>query len=253
MMSLGTVSRMTGQGATLGPASPARPTAPGAPLQQLPIVKQIRKTVSFIELSCQNGNQIVTDKGTGFYIWYPDERLGKDSGFTYLVTNRHVAECWDESRQPMPVHSITVRLNLNDGSSVNAPVNSQGNAPWVLPSDESVDLAVLPLLPDHSKADYLAIPIADFATDELVRNENINEGSKIIVTGFFYQFAGERRMQPIVREGILAMMPDEDLETTTGNQGRVYLGDVHIFRDNSGTPVCVASGLHLTSIRSGGV
>ncbi len=153
----------------------------------------------------------------------------------------------------MLVHSIAVRLNLNDGSSVSASVSPQGNAPWIFPSDDSVDLAVLPLVPNHSVADYLTIPVSDFATDELIKNENIDEGSKIIVTGFFYQFPGERRMQPIVREGILAMMPDEDLETTTGKRGRVYLGDVHIFGGNSGSPVFVDTGLHLNGIQTGAV
>ena len=35
------------------------------------------------------------------------------------------------------------------------------------------------------------------------------------------------------------MMPDEPLKTTTGKMGTVYLGDVHTFGGNSGSPVFV--------------
>src|SRR5258706_12401781 len=96
LMGLGTVGRLMGQSGSPAPAVPGQATAPAnvPPPQKLPIVRQIRKTVSFIELICQNGDLTVTDRGTGFYVYYPDERLGKDGGFTYLVTNRHVAKCW---------------------------------------------------------------------------------------------------------------------------------------------------------------
>jgi len=208
--------------------------------------------VSFIELVCQEGDKAVKEAGTGFFVWYPDERAGKDSGFTYLVTNRHVAECWDETRHPMLVKSVSVRVNLVDGSSTVLPLNTKGNVPWIFPPDESVDLALIPLAPDRNKVDYMTIPISSFVTDDVITSLGITEGAKIMFTGFFYQFQGERRMQPIIREGILAMMPDENLVTTTGKSGTVYLGDVHIFGGNSGSPVFVdLGGFHGNIMRVG--
>jgi hypothetical protein len=53
------------------------------------------------------------------------------------------------------------------------------------------------------------------------------------------------------------MMPDEPMMTTTGKPGNVYLGDVHIFGGNSGSPVLVAGdvlamdGYRLVGIVSG--
>jgi hypothetical protein len=35
------------------------------------------------------------------------------------------------------------------------------------------------------------------------------------------------------------MIPDEPMMTTTGKLGSLYLGDVHIFGGNSGSPVLV--------------
>ena len=64
--------------------------------------------------------------------------------------------------------------------------------------------------------------------------------SPIILAGYFYQFPGEKKSQAIVRQGVLSMLPDEPMMTTTGKLGDVYLGDVHIFGGNSGSPVLVA-------------
>ncbi|MBZ5705718.1 MAG: serine protease [Acidobacteriia bacterium] len=221
--------------------TPATATPPEP--QRLPFYKEIRKTVVFLELVCKSGTAFKDIKGTGFFVWYPDKRLGDGGGFTYLVTNRHVAMCWDdETRIPLEVKSISARVNTRDGSSLVVPLNTSGNVPWIVPTDESVDLALLPLLPEGKKVDYLAIPLEIFASDDVVKNRDISEGTRIVFTGFFYQFPGVQRMQPIIREGVLAMMPDEQMITTTGKRGTLYLGDVHIFHGNSGSPVFVNLG-----------
>jgi hypothetical protein len=225
----------------LSTGAQTQPTTPPA----LPFAKQIRKTVTFIELICQSGGKLWNVRGTGFLLTFPVDSVAKGAQFIYLVTNRHVAECWDENEHPRPVKSISVRFNLRNGTSTKFPLNTSGNAAWIFPADESADLAIVGLVPDPNTVDYLTIPLSSLATDDVVAKETISEGSKIIFTGFFYQFPGERRMQPIIREGILAMMPDEDLVTTTGKSGKVYLGDVHIFGGNSGSPVFVdLGGLH---------
>jgi len=83
------------------------------------------------------------------------------------------------------------------------------------------------------------------------------KGSPVLMSGYFYQFPGQQQFQSIVREGILSMMPDEPMVTTTGKPGKVYLCDVHIFGGNSGSPVLVAAdwmgigGYHLLRVVSG--
>jgi hypothetical protein len=217
-------------------AAPAPP--PTIQSQTLPFGTQIRKTVLFIDLQCKDGNKLLTVKGTGFLVGIEAPEVGKDQRFDYLVTNRHVALCWNENNLPTEVRSVSIRANLKDGSSVSVPLSAAGNLHWALPKDDSVDLAVSPLGPPPS-ADLLAIPMTLFATKDVMSDKKVVEGARIIFTGFFYQFPGERRIQPIVREGILAMIPDEPLRTTTGVPGTVYLGDVHIFHGNSGSPVFV--------------
>lgn len=227
----------------VGGHSQTAPPLPTAQTQALPFGTQIRKTIFFIELQCKDGNKLLTAKGTGFFVGLAAPELGKDpSGkdqtFGYLVTNRHVALCWNEHNQPTEVLSVSIRVNLKNGSSLTVPAALKGNLTWSLPKDDSVDLAVIPLAPS-SDVDILYIPLSVFATKEVMSQRQVAEGSRIAFTGFFYQFPGEHRMQPIVREGILAMVPDEPLTTTTGVPGTVYLGDVHIFHGNSGSPVFV--------------
>jgi hypothetical protein len=212
-------------------------TAATSPAKPLSAEQQIRKTVGFIKMTCASGDKAVELRGTGFFVSYPDHRIGDKGGFSYLVTNRHLAECWDDNRRPRPVQNVDLTLNLKAGNSQHL-INGSGNVPWILPSDASVDLAILPMLPDQSLFDYITISTSDFVDDDAT----LSEGDRIMLSGFFYQFPGVHKMQPIVREGILAMLPDEDLATTTGNPGKVYLADVHIFGGNSGSPVMVNLG-----------
>ncbi len=222
------ISHTTQAQTQVGAVATAAVTSPAKPLSA---EQQIRKTVSFIKMTCTSGDKTVELSGTGFFVSYPDHRLGEKGIFSYLVTNRHLAECWDDDRRPRPVQKVDLTLNLKVGNSQHV-VNDSGNVPWILPTDTSVDLAVFPMLPDQTY-DYITISASDFVDADAV----LSEGERIMLSGFFYQFPGVRKMQPIVREGILAMLPDEDLTTTTGNPGKVYLADVHIFNGNSGSPV----------------
>jgi hypothetical protein len=100
----------------------------------------------------------------------------------------------------------------------------------------------MPLAPDYQRYDYAPIPASLFAKREVVETERIGEGDPVEFTGFFYQYPGQKKMEPIVRQGILAMMPDEELDTTLGKPGRLYLADVHVFHGNSGAPMFVNIG-----------
>jgi hypothetical protein len=207
-----------------------------------PFGSQVRKGVVVVRESCkdQDGN-VWSSSGTGFVVAYHDPRLPAGQDFDYLVTNRHVAECLDEELRPRQVLSINVQVNnLRDGSTPTLPLNEHGNASWYFPADDSIDLAVAPvafspdvavrvLSPDmfFSKADFEAL--------------NIGEGAKIILSGYFYQIDGSPKLEPLVREGVLSMVPDTPLMTTLGKLGTLYLGDVHIFGGNSGSPVFIST------------
>jgi S1-C subfamily serine protease len=130
-----------------------------------------------------------------------------------------------------------VRFNTKDGSS--KKLNGDVTA-WRIPADDSIDLAVTPVLLTDDLL-FTLIPVDDFATKDIMSSQQIAEGSPILLSGYFYQFPGERRFQSIVRQGILSMVPDEPVTTTTGKPGTVYLCDVHIFNGNSGSPVMVTA------------
>jgi hypothetical protein len=226
---------------------PARPAAGVTPAdtRPAPAMTQIRKSVMFIRLKCKDGGQEFDVRGTGFFVEYPDQRLPNGRVFTYLVTNRHVALCIDDNGHAMGVESISITLNRRgaDGEDVSQEgfLNPLGNVRWYLPSDGSVDLAVLPLSPDPKQFDYLAVPFSMFAGGDLLKERRVAEGEPVFFAGFFYQFPGFTRMEPIVRRGIIAMMP-KDKVPFVGNAERVYLADMHVFGGNSGSPAFINLG-----------
>ena len=218
-----------------------------------PFGVMLKRSVVNVEMQCKEGNLLVAAAGTGFLIAYTDPRLPKGSSFQYLVTNRHIAQCWDGHNHPREVRSLMLRMNATDGSSRRLAASTGA---WRLPSDDSVDLAVMAVtLPDDLL--FTLIPVDEFATKDFMSTNAIAEGCPIILSGYFYQFSGDRRFQSIVRQGILSMVPDEPMITTTGKPGTVYLGDVHIFGGNSGSPVMVTAdwlnvgGYHLLGVVSG--
>ena len=64
-------------------------------------------------------------------------------------------------------------------------------------------------------------------------------GNRVLTAGFFSGYSGLHEIQPIFREGILAMEPDGPMTTTLCGSGNVYLADVHIIPGNSGSPIFV--------------
>ncbi|MBI4165194.1 MAG: trypsin-like peptidase domain-containing protein [Acidobacteria bacterium] len=187
-------------------------------------------------------NEVRKARGTGFFVFVEDQRLGANNGFAYLVTNRHIAEPEENGRR-FQVVKVSLRLNLK------APVQGQeseerviplgGGLHWYFPADDSVDIAVLPFAPDIQKYDYSPIPMSTFATKDFIESHAIAEGDRVLFVGYFYQFPGLRKAEPIIREGVLAMMPEEKMETTLHKMGRLYLADVHVFGGNSGAPLFV--------------
>ncbi len=213
----------------------------------------LRKTVAFVRVECLKGAEPWEVRGTGFFVAVEDRRLRENRVFIYLVTNRHVASP-EEKGGRFRVLRTWLRLNLKE------PVNGQesselllplsANQHWFFPADDAIDLAVLPIVLDVQKYDLKAVPFPMFATQDVIQSQHIEEGDRILFAGFFYQLPGLKKVRPIVREGILAMMSDEKMETTLHKPGRVYLADVHTFGGNSGAPVFVGmSGIKEGAIR----
>ncbi|MGF7179400.1 trypsin-like peptidase domain-containing protein [Tunturiibacter psychrotolerans] len=238
------------------PAAAAPNSQPTRPVTISPI-SQIKKMVAFLTVTYQTPIGIMQKRGTSFFVAYEDKRLGPGQGFVYLVTNRHMVQPGFEDGAPFAVTNFSLKLNKRslDGTSTAfeamLPINSSH---WYFRDDDpSVDLAVLPLAPDQAIYDYSAFPTSLMATRDVVQSQSIAEGDSILFAGFFYQFSGLKKNEPIVREGVLAMMPEEKMTTTMHKPGDLYLADVHVFNGNSGSPMFVnVGGLHNGALTFGG-
>lgn len=221
--------------------------------------EQLTKAVGFITVPYKDGGTIRSVSGTCFLVYVPDERLGKGQGFVYIVTNRHVATA--EGVDPKALlPEVLIRVNrtaLEKGSAVvQATVPLDATVHWHFPTDETIDLAVLPAAPRPNTFDITVIPVSFFATTDIMKSEQIGIGSSVFFIGFFLQFPGTTRVEPIYRQGVIAMMPADPMEMTDGKDQKfiqrehLYLADAHAFHGNSGSPLFVqASGMRNGSFR----
>jgi hypothetical protein len=180
--------------------------------------------------------------GTGFIVVVPDARLGKDQGFQYLITNRHVIQPGIENGKPCKVLSYAVSLNHRGTAIDPAPhLDTLGAAleGWDFPVDDSIDLAATGFHLSSSDYDFMYITTDQFATDDMVKNGDVVEGDPAIFAGLFVQYAGNRSLEPVVRSGAVAMLPSEEIPTTLRRLGHAYLAEVHAFGGNSGSPIFV--------------
>jgi len=115
---------------------------------------------------------------------------------------------------------------------------------WFFPQDDAVDLAVLPFAAAE-KYDVTTLSSENLITSETLEKQRIVPGDRVLTAGYFYGYAGLNQIQPMVREGVLAMLPDGPMTTTTCKSGRLYLADVHITKGNSGSPIFMIPALGL--------
>jgi hypothetical protein len=237
------------------------PQTSSAPATQPRIETQISKSIVFISAIAKwpdkDGQPGKRDDfgGTGFLVSVGDSRLGKDpngndSRFSYLVTNRHVAlgieTNADGTCSARQILQMFVVMNLKD------PVNGRRSTVvplpqpthWYFPEDPAIDLAAIPLgTPDA--LDVLTVGVETFLLPEVIKKQQVVPGDKVLTGGFYNGFPGLHEIQPILRQGVLAMMPDGPMTTTVCGQGTVYLADIHIIPGNSGSPLFVMPSLQI--------
>lgn len=205
----------------------------------------ISKTVVFITQMVEVNGRLIPDQGTGFFVAYPDSRLPSDQSFVYLITNRHVAEAVDTASgcQKFPVKQTSVTLNLKTPDATGnrqhtETVPNPPGIPWFFPTDDSVDLAAMPFSDSDNKFDMEFVALSDFMRKEQLRSD-FDVGDKILFAGLFTPFEGEHEIQPILRQGMLSMIPDGPIKATLCKPSDVYFADVHAVGGNSGSPVFI--------------
>jgi hypothetical protein len=136
--------------------------------------------------------------GTVFFVFIRDQ--GKEmSGTPYAITARHVLE---KIQRDSDDDKVYFRLNLKGGNTRFVETRLQD---WLFhPSDNSVDVAVLPWLPSMKTYDVKVIRDAIFVTDAIVHTDSIGIGDEVFIAGLFSERLGEGRNIPIVRIGNIA-------------------------------------------------
>src|SRR5580658_10687968 len=196
--------------------------------------------------------------GTGFLVAVPDARSPiANGGFTYLVTNRHVAEAiHNDGDGPKPHRILTLEAVVNLKTPVNGTRAHSISLPtesgaWFFPDDKSIDIALVPIRIEDSY-DVVDVTPAIFLTPDTWKQYRIGPGDKLLTCGYFVHYAGAHQFQPIIREGSLAMIPDDEMPVPIGGNAQVYLADIHIIPGNSGSPLFLAPAFTLGGYVSDG-
>jgi hypothetical protein len=205
----------------------------------MPIPAEVKKTVVFIFVPGNDSKPI--PQGTGFFVGV---KIPQDPTryFVYLVTAKHVLRT-NDNKAWLP--TVFVRLNRKDSGSdtLRLDLIAEGKEKNIFTHpDPSVDIAVIPVLPDETKYDFKIIQDDLLTSKEDFKKLNITEGSEVFFTGLFVQHIGEQRNYPIVRFGRVALITDEKIDLG-GVRSDVYLMEANAYGGNSGSPVFFYLGI----------
>jgi hypothetical protein len=226
----------------------------GAPGIAATIPSDMKKVAIFIFLADEKGELRREPKtnepmaiGTGFFMTVKDERV--ESRFHgYFVTAKHVLTNASGGFFPR----VYVRLNKIVGDSEYIPldlVNRGVNLVLTSP-DKTVDIAVVPALPDPKTHELRTVPDKMLTTKETFPQLRLSEGSDMFYPGLFTAHYKERRSNPILRFGRVAMLPEERIKFTTNSKlpsdnAELFLLESHSCGGTSGAPVFIMAGAGL--------
>ena len=203
------------------------------------IPNEIKKIVTFIFIQDKYGK--IVPQGTGFFVGVKCQD-NPDISFGYLVTAKHVLQNEDKTAF---LSTVYIRLNKKDNGSDLLRLDlilSGKNKNVFTHDDPSVDIAIVPTVPNDQKYDFRFLP-EDFITKkDDFQKFNITEGSEVFFTGLFTPYIGNQRNNPIVRFGKLALVTDEKIDFG-GVKADLYLMEASSYGGNSGSPVYFYLGI----------
>src|SRR5437870_900956 len=163
---------------------------------------------------------------TGFFVGIPSQVRPLFSYF-YFVTAKHVVASLDHSE-------LGIVVNSRDAGACLRPLPKH----WYYhPTDPSADVAVVPF-PMTMEWDTLSVPTSQFLLPELMQRKQIGIGDEVFFPGLFTLAHGTKRNMPILRHGTIAMLPEEQIQTSSGYMD-AYLIEARSIGGISGSPVFV--------------
>ena len=200
---------------------------------------EVRKCVAFLVYKDSNGMKLA---GTAFLVGISSSDPDfPQLVFSYAVTAKHVI---DAIRENSADGKVYFRMNHK---GVGAKLVESRLEDWRFhPSDRSVDVAVIPGSVGQ-EFDHLLYPVAAFATPEVIARNGVGIGDEVFLVGLFVHHFGQARNIPIVRIGNIAAMPEEKVQTATGDID-AYLIEARSIGGLSGSPVFV----NLSGVRNVG-
>jgi len=208
-------------------------------------IHEIKKSISFVFI--ENDEKKIIPNGTGFFVSIPNE-IDSNQHHIYFVTAKHVLKDKDENFYK----KIILRLNKKTGESEMISIDLS-TIKIFEHTDKDVDIALFQCVPDTSVYDFKTIPIDLFATDQKIIDNSITEGDDVFFTGLFTSHVGQKKNQPIVRFGKVALISDEKIEWKEANKNPklldLFLIEASSFGGNSGSPAF----FNLSPMRTPGV
>ena len=215
-----------------------------------PPPSNIAKTVTFIFLADDKGNPRIQNdapfaNGTGFFVLVANEN-GPGGYYGYLITAKHVLK--DENGNYFK--RVFIRLNDKKQGSEFLPLDlvpSGIGKNIFVHEDPTVDIAVIPALPNEGIFDFLAIPTSMIKSKEEFKKSTITAGSDVFFVGLFAPHYGDKINTPIFRFGRVAMITDDRFRWQEGSKPpemvELYLLETMSFGGNSGSPVFFSQGI----------
>lgn len=202
----------------------------------------VLKCVLFLCLKQHGNRERLHFFGTAFFASVPSTTCPQQYSHLYLVTARHnIQEAKAEiNRHPKKYHpKLYVRVNKGDEEAVTVELPDR----WNYPANNVIDVAVMSAGElDDNALDTKHLTLKCVATEEKIRHHGLGIGSEVFVVGLFSLHEGTRRNLPIVRQGIIASMMNEQLvDEQTRKMYDAYLTEVLSTKGMSGSPVLVRS------------
>lgn len=178
--------------------------------------------------------------GTGFFVGVKE---GPDYLASYVVTARHLVD-GGTAKGP-----IFLRFNTVAGTFADLEVPKDE---WI--THPTTDVAIANVhLPKGIKASYIEPNKINRNTD--IDLFDVSEGTVINTVAFFSQYYGKDTILPILRAGIISLMPHEKMKIKVGKDYYIetlaYLADTISISGHSGSPVFSPVNLRLVGIMQG--